>query len=47
LESVSEPCALIRGVFHVDPRKLSEDEFVVLWAEAKHYLTVVHQVKFN
>lgn len=39
--------AMIRCCCHLDPEKLSEDEFFKEYGRAKYFLTVAHQVKYE
>jgi len=38
---------LIRGYLHVNPKDLTEDEFIEAWEQTKYYLKTVHQVDFK
>lgn len=39
--------AFIRCILHLDPSRLTEDEFAVAWGQVKYYSEIVSQVKFN
>jgi len=39
--------AFIRCCLHIDPSRLTEDEFAVAWGQVKYYCEVIHQIKFH
>jgi hypothetical protein len=39
--------AFIRCVLHLDPEKLSAEEWHKAWGQVKFYLETVHQVNFT
>ena len=40
--------ALIRGVLHIDPELIEDDEeFYKAWGQTRYYLETVHQVSFE
>lgn len=38
---------MMRCILHLDPEKLSDEEWSKAWGQVKYFLEVVHQVKFN